>query len=42
LNSRDSFPRRKFENRAPEAVDQVPYCHHQPSFLSCMRKWQRR
>jgi len=39
LNSRDSFPRRKFKNRA---VVQVPYYGHQPSGLSSTPKRRRR
>ena len=42
LNSRDSFPRRKFQNRLWQAVDQVPYCQYQPLVLSSTSKWRRR
>jgi len=31
-----------FKNRAPKAVDQVPYYHYQPSVLSSTPKWRRR
>jgi len=37
-----AFPEGNSKIALTQAVDQVPYCHHQKSILSSMRKWQRR